>query len=180
MSHIYPQRVRLQAEMLRAAGHSDGAIARELGVPRSTVQRWFDPDCLTKQRERFKRYSGTCVDCGARTSGCNGREKAPERCYPCTTAFLKTWTREAIIAAIRLFVHRYGRIPSAVDWNTTYARNAGHPELAERFYADGDYPQTGIVQREFGSWNAGIAAAGFTPRGIGKRGHSQRPRRASA
>jgi hypothetical protein len=28
-------------------------------------------------------YGGTCIDCGARTDGSNGRDKAPELCRDC-------------------------------------------------------------------------------------------------
>lgn len=175
MSYRHDPSMRLSASFLRATGMPKQRIADMLGIPRSTVARWFDPDAVAKQRERFSRYSGTCLDCGKRTTGCNGASKAPERCAPCTSAFLKFWTPEVIIAAIQLFHARYGDIPSAEDWNATMARNRGRLDIAERWERDGDYPQSNTVQLVFGSWNAGIAAAGFTPRGIGKRGSGRAP-----
>lgn len=175
VSRTYPQSVRNAAASMREEGMIPFQIARALGIPQSTLRRWFDPDALSKQRARFSRYSGTCADCGARTTGCNGSRKAPERCAPCTAAFLKTWTRDAIIEAIHLYAHRYGQQPSARDWNPQALLAQGRDDLAERFYRDGDYPASNVVQFAFGSWNAGIAAAGYTPRRNGVRGPG-RPR----
>lgn len=42
------------------------------------------------------------------------------------------------------------------------ALRSGHPEKAERFCA-GNWPWAWTVSEKFGSWNAGIAVAGFTP-----------------
>jgi Homing endonuclease associated repeat len=67
------------------------------------------------------------------------------------------------IDAARRFAQRYGRPPSAADWNPAQARAKGHTERAERFYRDGDYPRTSTVQTTWGSWNALIQAAGFEP-----------------
>jgi hypothetical protein len=39
------------------------------------------------ERCRKASYGGTCVDCGALTSGNNGREKAPRRCQECDNRF---------------------------------------------------------------------------------------------
>ncbi len=79
------------------------------------------------------------------------------------------WTPEAIVAALRRFHEEFGRTPSAREWNTTVARRR-HPDLAAR-QRSGEWPDTSIVQRVFGSWNAGIEAAGFTPR---PTGHNRR------
>lgn len=38
------------------------------------------------QRERRKRYQGTCERCGAPTDGSNGRDKAPRFCQTCAIA----------------------------------------------------------------------------------------------
>lgn len=123
-----------------------------------------------RSKERKRRYGRPCLDCGTLTDGSNGSAKAPLRCAACTPAFRKVWTQDAVIAAIQLFAERYGAPPSATDWNPTMARKNGRDDWASRFYSDGDYPQVSIVIREFGSWNAGIAAAGFTPRAPGMRG----------
>lgn len=130
---------------------------------------------LEKDRARKRSYGRPCLDCGAITDGSNGRDKAPLRCDACTRAFLKVWTPEAIIGAIRLYAHRYGAPPTAADWNPSMARRIGRDDWADRFNSDADYPLTFTVQRVFGSWSAGIQAAGYTPRGVGERGPA-RPR----
>lgn len=175
MSYRHDPSVRLSAAVMKASGMSTNAISKAIGVPRSTVSLWFDPDRLIKQRTRFSRYSKPCLDCGKMTTGCNGAKKAPDRCAPCFAAYNKVWKREAIIGAIRLFVQRYGDIPTAAEWNPPMARALGRDDFADRFERDGDYPQANIVQTTFGSWNAGIAAAGFTPRPIGHRGPGRAP-----
>ena len=65
-----------------------------------------------------------------------------------------TWTRDAIIAAIRDWAEAHGRQPSGLDW----------------FYAGYGHPAKKTVYERFGSWNAAIAAAGFTPQQVGRRG----------
>jgi hypothetical protein len=56
------------------------------------------------------------------------------------------WTRERIIKALQTFVERNGKQPAYSD---------AKPYLG--------LPSGTVVQKEFGSWNAGIAAAGLTP-----------------
>lgn len=36
-------------------------------------------------RCRKRSYSGSCLDCGAPTSGCNGKDHAPSQCRSCAT-----------------------------------------------------------------------------------------------
>ena len=64
----------------------------------------------------------------------------------------------------------YGGPPSARDWNPAQAVIRGRPDISARFYADGCWPHVNSARRAFGSWNAAIEAAGFTPRLPGKRG----------
>jgi hypothetical protein len=54
---------------------------------------------------------------------------------------------------IRAWAELQGTPPKANDWS---------PKLR-------GWPSSAIIQRVFGSWNAGITAAGFTPRAIGGR-----------
>ena len=74
-----------------------------------------------------------------------------------------------LIEAIRDFAERYGRPPQVLDWNPAMARAQGFPERAERFYEDG-WPHVQYLQKRFGSFNAGIRAAGFEPTEPGKHG----------
>jgi hypothetical protein len=166
--------MRARAAELRAQGWGWNRIATDLGVGVSTVIRWLDPDYNERQlvavRDRKRGYAGACADCGKPTSGCNGPGLAPLRCVACTADYRRVWTREVVIEAIRLFVDRYGRIPTAQEWSPALARQGYRDDLADRFYAEGCWPTVTTVKDLFGSWNAGMTAAGFTPRGVGKRG----------
>lgn len=56
------------------------------------------------------------------------------------------WSDQEIIAALRCFAEREGRAPTEGDWQTNGA----------------DHPNAGTVKSHFGSWRAGLAAAGLT------------------
>ena len=79
----------------------------------------------------------------------------------------RRWTRDEIVAAIRRFEARYGRQPCQADFTPADARRKGHGWRAERYYRDDDYPSVLTVRARFGSWSAGLEAAGFEPRGRG-------------
>jgi hypothetical protein len=68
--------------------------------------------------------------------------------------------RDEILAAIRTWAERYGGPPTLADWEPSRARRLGHAWRAERF-CTGEWPTAGMVAREFGTFGAGIAAAGF-------------------
>jgi hypothetical protein len=114
-----------------------------------------------KQKERRTRYQGTCIDCGAATDGSNGQAKAPKRCLNCSAAHmskhLTVWTEGRIIESIRSWADEHGSPPGAFD-----------------FFKRPGYPAFSLVMRRFGSWNAAIEAAGYTPR---KPGEHKQPRR---
>lgn len=109
-----------------------------------------------KQKARRARYQGTCSDCGAKTDGSNGRDKAPKRCNSCSVAhqiaYKTVWTRERIIASVRQWADEHGEPPGAFDWLSCPG-----------------YPAFSLVMKRFGSWNAAIEAAGYTPRKPGQR-----------
>lgn len=121
-----------------------------------------------QDRQRRLSYGRDCLNCGARTDGSSGRAKAPLYCSACAPDAYRVWTREAIIEAIRTYAARYGRPPAASDFNPAQAITLGHPERAQRFTTDGDYPSTTSVVYVFGYWSAAIAAAGFKPRSVGR------------
>lgn len=56
---------------------------------------------------------------------------------------VRLWTREKVIAAIQRFAAEHGRPPRAVDFKSS--------------------PSASTVQGLFGSWTAGLRAAGFEP-----------------
>jgi hypothetical protein len=62
------------------------------------------------------------------------------------------WTADTIIYAIDLWHRRHLQTPSAREWE-----QAGE-----------NHPCRQTVMRVFGSWNAAIAAAGFTPKSQGQ------------
>lgn len=152
-----------EARRLRAEGLTFREIGERLGVGLRTAHEWCsDPD-RAKYRARRQRYAGTCVDCGARTDGSDGPGRAAKRCAECTRRHQKEngpWPRERVIEAIRAWAERYGAPPAAPDWNPAQARWFGHPEKVERFRG-GEWPSTTTVAKRFGSWAAGIEAAGF-------------------
>lgn len=160
----------IAARELRAQGLKVQEIADRMGVARSTAGTWLaDPGGL-KLRARKDGYRGLCRECGAQTDGSNGRAKAPDICVRCYVA-PQLWTAENIIEAIQAWARETGGIPpSATDWNPRQAINAGHPEKAEKFYADDAWPHVSTVQERFGSWSAGIAASGLVPRRPGMYG----------
>lgn len=63
------------------------------------------------------------------------------------------WPRERIIAAMKEWAKRNGRPPTAPEW----------------VQSGPDHPSVRSVQYQFGSWNAGIQAAGFEPMKPGQR-----------
>jgi hypothetical protein len=155
-----------RARELRERGWLLREIAVEMGVVTQTVFAWLDDPDGSKLRERKQRYGGVCVDCGAATSGSDGRARAPARCGVCAqrrASKRARWTRASIIAAIGEFERRYGHAPTASDWNPNQARRMGQHARAARFYADGCWPWSSQVVKVFGRWNDAIRAAGFAP-----------------
>lgn len=120
--------------------------------PISPRRKWCGEGC----RKRHS-YCGTCVDCGARTGYSGVGTKPSEHCGDCASLASSVWTRGAIVGAIQLWAERHGQQPAAIDWNTTLARKVGRPERGHEF------PNTSTVLYAFGTWNAAMAAAGFTP-----------------
>lgn len=131
------------------------------------ARKWCSERC------RKGSYGDPCVDCGARTVYGAETKRVPEpRCVPCENARRTVWTQEIIIDRIREWVALYDTPPAMPDWNPVQARIINDPERARRFYAaEGHWPWFMRVIERFGSWNAGVAAAGFEPR---KRGGNRR------
>jgi len=75
-------------------------------------------------RERKKRYGGTCEKCGGPTDGSNGRAKAPKVCMACITpafrrdrvrAAYPVWNEATCLESIVRWVERNQRIPRVTD-----------------------------------------------------------------
>jgi hypothetical protein len=76
-------------------------------------------------------------------------------CHP--GAIERRWTRERVLDTMRIWLERYGRLPSSYDWSRTHARRRGGRAL-ERL-EDGDWPPASVVADVCGSWEAARAAA---------------------
>lgn len=86
-----------------------------------------------------------------RVCRCGGEKSSyAETCQTCHFAKGPSkWPKEKVIAAMLRWTQEHGRPPSARDW-----LKAPIPDWC---------PYTQTVQMHFGSWNAGIAAAGLEP-----------------
>jgi hypothetical protein len=101
---------------------------------------------------------GVCRGCGAYTQPRNGKGDAYAYCEACHPgAIERRWTRERVLAAMREWRERYGRLPSSYDWSRTHASRRGG-EAVERL-SDGDWPSLSVVTGVCGSWEAARAAA---------------------
>ncbi len=154
---------------LREQGMTGTAIAKQFGVGSAFVYDVLNDPAGGKSKERKKRYGNSCVDCGARTDGSNGRAKASERCKACRIVYqetvLKQWTRERVIDAIQLFARENGRPPSASDWNHA-GRDRRYPA------ATSCYSTTPRSTSPFRTWADAIEAAGFPRPLVGHYDHS--------
>lgn len=140
-----------------------------------TGAHWKRKWCSERCRKETL-YSGTCESCGAKTDGSNGREAAPTHCKECAPRANRLWPKERIIKKIKEWAERYGEPPTSEDWNPSLVRwRGGHnaTAISERFSA-GEWPWAITVRTRFGSWNAGIAAAGFEPRPQNRDGAKRR------
>jgi transcriptional regulator with XRE-family HTH domain len=159
-----------QLRALQKRGLTLEQIADRVGLSASGVRNVFNDPDGTKQKERRERYRGTCKACGAKTDGSNGYKGTPDYCINCYAitpehrAKITYWTEERIIKAIRRWEKLYGEPPAAPDWNPHNARHILGDEKRARRWETGEWPWFTSVVVRFGSWNAGIEAAGFKPR----------------
>lgn len=151
-----PERVA-QAQQMRADGLTLREIGERLGVALNTASSWLsDPDGA-RLKARKRSYARTCLDCGGPCDGASGAAKIANRCQSCYRTHQhesRSWKQETIVSAIREWADEHGRQPAASDWLPTVPEGV---------------PSVDTVQREFGSWNAAIEAAGFTPFAVGHR-----------
>ncbi len=104
------------------------------------------------------RYVGVCRGCGAYTQPRNGKGDAYRYCKRCHPGAIQPhWTPNRVLAAMRNWQERYGRLPSSYDWSRTHARLRGG-EALERL-SEGQWPSASLVSDRLGGWAAARAAA---------------------
>ena len=141
-----------------AEGLSIAQIADRVGRSPATVKAYFYDPTGEKARAVKARYVGVCRGCGAYTQPRNGKGDAYAYCKACHPgAIERRWTPERVLAAMRDWRDRHGRLPSSYDWSRTHARRRGG-EALERL-STGDWPSAGVVTAVYGSWKAARAAA---------------------
>jgi Homing endonuclease associated repeat len=143
----FPDHLRFEAALLREQGLPFRYIACQLDVPESTIARWLRPGYAEKQRrlsrEAKQRRRIPCPGCGKLIW------YTSKTCISCHEH--RYWTRERVVEAIQRWAAEHGQPPTASQWMHS---GDDHPA------ATGIYGASGV----FDSWNAAIAAAGFTPR----------------
>lgn len=158
----------LEVERLRGEGLTWPQVAEALGISESTAIK--------------TRYYGRCEVCGELTDGGDGPGKARRVCKACFAEERRRrrhWTRERIIVSFQLFARDFGRAPAAGDVMGRYpsaSRKYREARIAEAL-AVKDWkpglPLPQYAQREFGSWQAAVRAAGLTPLRSGGASHRQ-------
>jgi transcriptional regulator with XRE-family HTH domain len=155
-----PERLALAVRVaeLRANGLTYREVAVELGISRSYASGLaIDPDG-SGDRERKDRYQGTCRECGAPTTGSDGRALAPTRCANCEARYnheSRYWTRERIIDAIQQFAAVHGRPPIADEWIRPDHEH-GYPARSTVYNS-----HNGRKDPPFEKWADAIEASGF-------------------
>src|SRR2546421_5071911 len=118
--------VALARHFREAEGLSIAQIADRLGRSPATIKAYFYDPTGEKARATKARYVGLCRDCGAYTQPRNGKGDAYRYCKQCRPgAIQRKWTRELVLAAMREWRTRYGRLPSSYDWSGTHSRRRG-------------------------------------------------------
>lgn len=150
-----------EVKALRDRGLLLREIAERVGLAKSTVHDLLLDPTGEKARERKRRYEHPCVDCG-KTVNPNGLQRRSGRCRDCAGAHERALSRRWIIASFQEWEELFGVPPAVTDWNTAQARAKGRVDKVERYESTGrPWPAVTLVQENFGSWNAGRAAAGF-------------------
>lgn len=160
-----------QVAALRAEGLLYREITARLGISTSSAHAYAADPAGEKDRARKAKVFGLCPDCGAKLV--NGGSAIPPgtRCTACKNERVKADSRRWILDSIAEWAERFGAPPGAMDWNPAHARAAGLHWKVERYEStERPWPSVTLVQNRFGSWSAGIAAAGWEPRRSGEYG----------
>lgn len=145
-----------RAAELYAQGMTGTRIAEIMGISSSHCYDLLSDPSGEKLRARKARYETPCAGCG-RTVNSNSPPVDGQVCIRCAMDERTIWTRDAIVLAIQ-------------EWAD---ENGGIPPAANDFYRAGATdrnPSVVTVQKQFGTWNAAIRAAGFEPHPCGPVG----------
>lgn len=139
---LYPEIRRLRED----EGLMWREIGERVGLALTTVQDYYTHPTAELDRARRDKYTGTCSGCGGRTNNGGAASGPPAICKACSQP---EWTADSILLAFREWGDSHGGVPprcvdARIDGN-------GH----------GTLPYESSVKRHFGSWNAGLLAAGF-------------------
>jgi hypothetical protein len=154
--------VALVRHFREVEGLSIAQIAERLGRSPATIKAYFYDPTGEKARPVNARYVGVCRGCGANTQPRNGKGDAYAYCktgHP--GAIERRWARERVLAAMRAWQTRYGKLPSSHDWSRTHARTRGGEALKR--LGEREWPSASVVSEVFGTWaGARTAARGDT------------------
>lgn len=135
---------------LRANGMLIREIVEQVGVPKSTVTRWCNPQFEKKDRAkaRQRKFSKRrkCPQCGKRMNN------TANLCITCYKASQRYWTRERVIEAMQAWATKHGYSPTYREWS-----RSGNDHPATATILAGPNPL-------FNSWSEALVAAGFEPR----------------
>ncbi len=139
----YPIGLRARARALRREGLTYRAIGERLGVPLKTAASWvLDPE-RSADRERKRRYAGSCHECGKPTDGSMGPGRAPKVCRDCLE-----WPDDAVVLAMQEWAASHGGVP---------------PTCTEWRAAGADHPAVSTIEGR-GKWSDLLLRAGFSLR----------------
>lgn len=154
---LYPEIRRLRED----EGLMWREIGERLGLARNTVFAYYKDPTGEQDRARKARYERPCDVCG-KTVNPNGL-RSEAMCARCAGVIRRAGSRQWILDSFAEWNARFGAPPSALDWNLALARTRRYCGWkAERCERTGrKWPSVTLVQAHFGSWNAGLEAAGF-------------------
>ena len=149
----HPPELKARARELRKQGVYLTVIAKDLGVPVSTVARWTNPELENHGRTyaRKKRFSQ-----GRRCPNCKRRMVNNAtlclHCWKQENLANRHWPRERVIEAIQQWAVTHGYAPTYAEWSKSGRNNPALSSILR-----GPNPV-------FSSWSEALREAGFKPK----------------
>jgi len=136
---------------LRAERLPWGDVAERLAIAVSTAREYHrDPDGQ-RARERRLRQRGSCPVCGGQTHASAPAGAPLIHCAACRRSAGGRWSADDVVASLRAFHGRHGRVPRASDFASSRAR-----------------PSAAVAAARFGGFRAAVKAAGMEPVASGR------------